>query len=605
MIFGGALLSLLLLAAYSNHFENSFHFDDAHTVVNNAAIQSLRNIPRFFTDATTFSSLPSNQSYRPLISTLFAIDYAVGHLKPFWFHLSIFTLFLALVLLIAFVVYQLIDNLWIAFGGAAFYGLHPANADTVNYIVASAEIISTLGIVASFAVYAAFPHLRRYCIYVLPAAIAVLAKPPAAIFPVLFAAYLVLFSGSSAKRRLSEVAVPFLICAAALLVVQAMTPKSWVAGARDAHNYLITQPYVTLLYFKTFFWPVGISADYDLNPFTTTDDPRFWAGFAFVVVLATMSIFAARVNKTRVIGFGLLWFLIALLPTSLFPLAEVINDHRTFLPYIGLVIALAGAVSLLFQVQFAQRVFMKVAFTLTILLIIAASAYATFQRNKVWQTEETLWGDVTIKSPQNPRGLMNYGNTLMAKGDFISALDYFHHALALAPQYSVLFVNLAIAEDRTKQTALAEQHFKEAMRLAPFSPDSYTFYGRYLLAHSRPQEADMLIRSALSLSPTDMTARDLLAQLNQRQTPEQYLALSRQRYDEGRFRESIAAAENALRLKRDYAEAFNNICAANNKLDRYEEAVRACEQALRIKPDFDLARNNLQYARERSTAEKK
>src|SRR6266496_6854497 len=127
-IFGGALLSLLLLAAYSNHFENSFHFDDAHTVVNNAAIQSLRNIPRFFTDATTFSSLPSNQSYRPLVSTLFAIDYAIGHLKSFWFHLSIFTLFLALTLLLAFVINRLLDqvassprNSWIAIAAAAWY----------------------------------------------------------------------------------------------------------------------------------------------------------------------------------------------------------------------------------------------------------------------------------------------------------------------------------------------------------------------------------------------------------------------------------------------------------------------------------------------------
>src|SRR5256886_9086080 len=53
--------------------------------------------------------------------------------------------------------------------------------------------------------------------------------------------------------------------------------------------------------------------------------------------LLTMSILCARSKRTRVIGFGLLWFLIALLPTSLFPLAEVMNDHRTFLPYIGLV----------------------------------------------------------------------------------------------------------------------------------------------------------------------------------------------------------------------------------------------------------------------------
>src|SRR5947209_15249480 len=88
---GGAVLLLVLLAAYANHFRNSFHFDDAHTIVNNAAIQELRNIPRFFTDARSFSALPSNQSYRPIVSTLFAIDYKVRGLNPFWFHLSIFS----------------------------------------------------------------------------------------------------------------------------------------------------------------------------------------------------------------------------------------------------------------------------------------------------------------------------------------------------------------------------------------------------------------------------------------------------------------------------------------------------------------------------------
>src|SRR5947207_12451187 len=107
-----ALLSIALVAAYANHFHNSFHFDDAHTIVTNAAIQDLRNIPMFFRDATTFSSLPSNQSYRPLVSTLLAIDYRLGGgLNPFWFHLSIFAVFAALTLLLAFVIYRLIDNL--------------------------------------------------------------------------------------------------------------------------------------------------------------------------------------------------------------------------------------------------------------------------------------------------------------------------------------------------------------------------------------------------------------------------------------------------------------------------------------------------------------
>src|SRR5205823_781979 len=190
------------------------------------------------------------------------------------------------------------------------------------------------------------------------------------------------------------------------------------------------------------------------------------------------------------------------------------------------------------------------------------------------QTEETLWLDVTMKSPQSGRGLMNYGNTLMAKGDYGGALDYFHRALVLAPQYPVLFVNLAIAEDAIHQTALAEKHFKEAMRLAPLSPDSYTFYARYLLAHGRAQQADTFIRSALSLSPTDVTARDLFNQIDRQQTktPEQYLALSLQDYNDGKYEEAIDAAQTALALKPDYAEAFNNICTANNKLERYDEA---------------------------------
>jgi hypothetical protein len=35
-------------AAYANHFHNSFHFDDSHTIENNAAIRTLGNVPHFF-----------------------------------------------------------------------------------------------------------------------------------------------------------------------------------------------------------------------------------------------------------------------------------------------------------------------------------------------------------------------------------------------------------------------------------------------------------------------------------------------------------------------------------------------------------------------------
>ena len=121
----------------------------------------------------------------------------------------------------------------------------------------------------------------------------------------------------------------------------------------------------------------------------------------------------------------------------------------------------------------------------------------------------------------------------------------------------------------------------------------------------RPEEAHAFLRSALELSPSDVNARQLLEQADSQagnqpatQTAESYLDLSLQRYREERYVEAIAACRTALELRPNYAEAWNNIGAAYNKLGRYEEAAAACEQALSYKPDFELARNNLQYARQ-------
>ena len=65
---GGLILVLILTSlVYSNHFNNPFFFDDSHTIQSNQAITSLDEWTGFFTDASTFSSLPANRSYLSLI----------------------------------------------------------------------------------------------------------------------------------------------------------------------------------------------------------------------------------------------------------------------------------------------------------------------------------------------------------------------------------------------------------------------------------------------------------------------------------------------------------------------------------------------------------
>src|SRR5271166_5553409 len=82
---------------------------------------------------------------------------------------------------------------WAALFAVALYGLHPVMAETVNYIIQRGDLYSTLLAVAALALYALAPRLRRFGIYLIPLAAALLAKQPAAIFPALLLAYLLLF----------------------------------------------------------------------------------------------------------------------------------------------------------------------------------------------------------------------------------------------------------------------------------------------------------------------------------------------------------------------------------------------------------------------------
>jgi tetratricopeptide (TPR) repeat protein len=49
-------------------------------------------------------------------------------------------------------------------------------------------------------------------------------------------------------------------------------------------------------------------------------------------------------------------------------------------------------------------------------------------------------------------------------------------------------------------------------------------------------------------------------------------------------------------VKADYAEAYNNIAAGSIGLGDWDEAIRSAQEAVRLKPDFALARNNLNLA---------
>lgn len=616
-----ALLGLGITAAYWNHFSNGFHFDDSHAVVDNPAIRSLSNLPRFFTDASTFSVLPANQTYRPMVSASLALDYALGHgYKPFWFHLTTFVLFLGLVWLLYVLYRMLLDNIrpspanaWLALAGAAWFGLHPAMAETVNYVIQRGDLYCTLGCVGALVIFAAYPRQRKWGLYLLPLVAAMLSKPPAAVFPVLLLLYVFFFEQSDAPvgerwRKSAIAAAPSLVITVLLLWVQsAMTPKSYLPSIISAADYRLTQPYVWLRYFGALFLPLHLNADTDLGVFSGMN-AEAWAGILFVAVLAATIWYTARQRETYPIAYGLLWFVITQLPTSLYPLSEVENDHRMFFSFVGLILAMvwAGALLVMRWSTPEQRVHLRPVAVVLVLLALGGYAYGVHLRNEVWHDEESLWLDDVQKSPHNGRGLMNYALTQMSKGNYPVALAYFERALEYTPNYPTLEINLGVVNaamadqgDMTR-AAEAERHFLRAIALAPNDDTTHAFYGRWLASHGREMEAVAQLQTAIALNPQREMQREMLveayARMGKKDAPQDatfWINLSLAQYRQAQYPQAIESARHALQIDPNSVEAYTNIGAAYGAMQQWDEAVRNEREALRLKPGYQLAQNNL------------
>ncbi len=510
------LVFAAVLLTYSNHFQNSFHFDDAHTITQNPWIRTLSNIPRFFRDPTTFSTLDDHQSYRPLVTASLAIDYRLAHgVHPFWFHVSTFVWYLAQLALMYVVFVRLMeaarpaaDNRWFALFAVALYGLHPVNAETVNYIVQRAEIQSTVGVLAGLALYICRPRLRRTGLYLAPVLVGMLAKPPAAVFAGILFLYILLFEEDwNIVRALARSAPAIAACLAMGLFVTHMEAETFSPGGANPAMYRLTQPSVTLHYFRLFFWPTGLSADSDLEAVTRPLDPRVIAGLVFVAALLAIAWLTSQRRVARPIAFGISWFILALLPTAWTPLAEVENDHRMYFAFVGLTLAAVWTARLFVGEPYPRWAPIAAAF------VLAACAWGTWQRNQVWRSEETLWHDVTLKSPGNGRGFVNYGLSLLQRGDYVGALTQFHRAQPLVPEYSILYIDMGVADGALGHNAAAEKEFRQALSLNDDDSQSYFYYARWLAESGRPREAIPLLETAIENNPADMQSRMLLLKL--------------------------------------------------------------------------------------------
>jgi tetratricopeptide (TPR) repeat protein len=229
------------------------------------------------------------------------------------------------------------------------------------------------------------------------------------------------------------------------------------AGFAPLDNPLVLVPSVVRVrtaievlgrYLGLFVAPIHLSADYSLAqilPVTSWLAPGFLAGAAACLALVAAGLLALR--RLPIVTLGVAWYLVALFPASnlAFPIGTIMGERLTYLPDIGLFIALAGA-----GVAVVSRLSPRVTrgFVLAVVAVVVELAVLTGLRGQETATNCGLFDRTAEASPDSAKAQFGVGICAREKDDMTRAITAFDRALRLYPDYGDAMVQVAQALER-------------------------------------------------------------------------------------------------------------------------------------------------------------
>jgi len=522
-----ALLAALSFALYANGYHHEFVLDDAYTVVSNTNVRSLANIPRYFVDPGTYTSFTEQAEYRPLVQTTFALNYAMGGYAMWWWHFTQVLLHAAVTVGIFLLARRILVLLRApsldgpAFAVALIFAIHPGASGVVMYINARSSLLTAAFLLPAFLAYLRsvdtprFPRPQWGAALFL--ALALWSKVEAIGALGAFWAFelwqrqreqpdnslLQSFVGAFDGRTLRRMAPALAVVAIYTLVrwrVMAPFPFAEARAAADvgAYEYLGTQFTAWWYYAAHFVAPVRLIADHLAYPvYRSWLEPVVLLALAGWTIVATLLIASWR-RAPYLLAFAIAALALLSPTSSIAPLAEMVNEHRPYLPLGVLSAALFAPLAVHAQAALAPRARIAViAGAATASLALAA---LTWQRNGVFATGRTYWADVLAKAPSS-RAYMNYGLALMREADFDGAIQNYDRSLELAPNWFFTHINRGIALQHLRQTDAALAAFDKAVALDRFSGLALTWRAEFKLEQGdlAGARADLTAASAVAL----------------------------------------------------------------------------------------------------------
>ncbi len=472
------ILTVAGIAAYANSFDASFHWDDLEQIVGNDEIH----------DLSTFSE-PSEWfavKKRPVSRFSLALNWSLGGQNVLGYHIVNLILHILASLMVFLITRYTISSLpedepydrrmlWtVSVFVALLFLLHPLQTMAVTYIVQRMTVLAALFYLLAVYLYARgrMAYLKdgktlRSAILILLAVfsglLALLSKQNAVTFPAAFLLYELFFIRKRDGKLCRKYAGTYLVVLTTGFL--AVLFSGFLPAETEMYSrieYFSAQLGVFHKYLLLILFPISQNADYYINP----GHPLIglYQIIGIMLVLALLLLGVLLYKRNRLVSFGIFWFFISMsIESGLIPIKDIMMEHRIYLPMFGVCMIVAGIV--LRYVPYSKiKYFYAIGSVILILL-----ALGTYNRNKVWASEISLWEDCLEKNPQSARAMNNLGYAIKSKAmqnpypdvrrqELIRSIAYFSRATGGDTIFTDAYLNrgLAYMELQEYDKALAD-----------------------------------------------------------------------------------------------------------------------------------------------------
>lgn len=312
------VIFLAVVTVYGPGISSSFHFDDRSSIYRN---------PVLLDPQTSLSSLWRYWPTRSITTLTFFLNYRLGGLQPWSYHLFDLLLHAADSILVYLLILALArlagrkgNNRWGALGGALIFALHPLQTQAVSYISQRAVCLAAFFYLAGLLAYLSGREKESSGLLLLSwlsGGAAMLCKEMAFTFPLIILLLEGIFPGRKRGRgsRLAVFALLLLIVPA-LVYFNAGNPKyndsgqtAFLAGAKSfppvsggitapgRREYALTQLPVLVTYLRLVIFPVRQNLDYDYPLFFFFFQDKIVISLLIIITLLLIFCFLIKKKK--------------------------------------------------------------------------------------------------------------------------------------------------------------------------------------------------------------------------------------------------------------------------------------------------------------------